>query len=481
MATDATTVEQARRAALAAVANALRAQGVPFFVVPSHTGAAYRLGVVERYRAELNNSLLSLTDTDWRVKQARGQVHSVARLASMEPGDVVTVFRRRTWERSTFRLGPEAGVQIEIWAESPAGWRAPAAAPNSVTRLLPPSVQHEVTVTTAGSDYPTAHGLQARPWDDIDFPIDVVYTWVDGADPDWVAARDRRLAELGGAEAVPAASWDDSRFADHDELRYSLRSVDQFLPWVRTVQLVTAGQRPNWLAADHPRLRVVDHRDILDADALPTFNSQAIETALHHIPDLSEHFVYLNDDVFIGRPIEPRTFFRANGTSVFFPRSAATLDPAPVSPDDLPVVASNKNARALLEAEFGRRIAVFLRHAPHPLRRSLMAELEHRFGDQARSTRRSPFRSRHDVAFVTALYHYYAFYTRQAAPGPLRHLDVTLGTDGVERRLDRVGKRRLDSFCLNDTVRATDDPADRDRLVRGFLESYYPQPSSFER
>ena len=51
-----------------------------------------------------------------------------------------------------------------------------------------------------------------------------------------------------------------NRFADNDELRYSLRSLERFAPWIRNVFLVTNGQIPRWLNVEHPRLRIVQHR-----------------------------------------------------------------------------------------------------------------------------------------------------------------------------------------------------------------------------
>ena len=57
------------------------------------------------------------------------------------------------------------------------------------------------------------------------------------------------------------------------------------------------------LVADHSCIRVVPHSEIFpDTGDLPTFNSHAIEACLHRIPDLSENFLYFNDDVFLGRP-----------------------------------------------------------------------------------------------------------------------------------------------------------------------------------
>ena len=120
-----------------------------------------------------------------------------------------------------------------------------------------------------------------------------------------------------------------ARFISRDELRYSLRSVHLFAPWVRNIYLVTSGQVPAWLDLDHPGVRVVPHDEIMPADALPTFNSHAIETSLHHIPGLAEHWLYFNDDFFLGRPIRPEALFSPAGlSSVFF----APVDDRPDRP-----------------------------------------------------------------------------------------------------------------------------------------------------
>ena len=38
-----------------------------------------------------------------------------------------------------------------------------------------------------------------------------------------------------------------SRYRDNNELRYSLRSLAKFAPWIRHVYIVTNGQIPYWL------------------------------------------------------------------------------------------------------------------------------------------------------------------------------------------------------------------------------------------
>lgn len=110
-----------------------------------------------------------------------------------------------------------------------------------------------------------------------------------------------------------------SRFADNEELRYSLRSVEKFAPWVRQIFIVTNGQIPSWLNLDNPQIKIVTHAEIFaNKSHLPTFSSPAIESHLHKIPGLSKKFIYLNDDVMFGDEVWPDDFYtHAKGQKVF--------------------------------------------------------------------------------------------------------------------------------------------------------------------
>ncbi|XP_050093611.1 N-acetylglucosamine-1-phosphotransferase subunits alpha/beta [Anopheles aquasalis] len=139
--------------------------------------------------------------------------------------------------------------------------------------------------------------------------IDVVYTWVNGSDPSFLA----QLSEYSPRQ------YDKARYDDKNELRYSLRSLEKYAPWVRNVYIVTNGQVPGWLNLEHPRLRLITHAEIADDDtALPTYSSAAIETFIHRIPGLSRQFLYLNDDIFLGAPLYPDDLQTlAEGVKVF--------------------------------------------------------------------------------------------------------------------------------------------------------------------
>lgn len=127
--------------------------------------------------------------------------------------------------------------------------------------------------------------------------VDVVYTWVNGSDPVHKAA----IKKYGGG------GWDGG-YRDYGVIRYSIRSVEKFMPWVRNIIIVTNGQVPNWANTSSPKLRIVTHEQIFkNKENLPTFNSNAIEANLHNIPGLAPCFLYLNDDMFVGMPINKET------------------------------------------------------------------------------------------------------------------------------------------------------------------------------
>ena len=110
-----------------------------------------------------------------------------------------------------------------------------------------------------------------------------------------------------------------NRFRDTDELRFSLRSLEKFAPWVRHVFIVTNGQVPSWLDLSNPHVTLVTHEEIFqNSSHLPTFSSPAIEAHLHEIPGLSEHFIYLNDDIFFGKEVWPDDFISEDGTQTIY-------------------------------------------------------------------------------------------------------------------------------------------------------------------
>ncbi|RIV35595.1 sugar phosphotransferase [Micromonospora radicis] len=395
-----------------------------------------------------------------------------------------------TWFRAdpTLKLvlGQAYGCEVEFWQPDPAAGvlRAPRrnrmmfavsmagvpveAGAHRFTRLAAP--------TTPGPRLRTRREFDLALPDDIDFPIDVVYTWVDGADPDW----QRRRAEIKG-EAFHAEAASESRYINRDELKFSLRSLHLNAPWVRNIYIVTDRQRPAWLDLSAGNIFLVDHKDIFrDRNALPTFNSVAIETQLHNIDGLAEHFLYLNDDMFFGRPLAPQTFFLANGNTKFF-LSQNRVPIGPITSLDTPIDAMIKNNRRLIEERFGRTLTQGSQHVPYPLRRSILAEIEREFPAEHARTAHSRFRSATDIIITYSLYHYYAFMTGRALPGHVNYGYVQLAVPDLVARLRRAEARRdWDTFCINDAFSTYDQLQQQMTVLEPFLEAYFPVPSPYE-
>ncbi|MQT05573.1 stealth conserved region 3 domain-containing protein, partial [Streptomyces jumonjinensis] len=214
---------------------------------------------------------------------------------------------------------------------------------------------------------------------------------------------------------------------------------------------------------------------------LPTFNSHAIESQLHHIKGLSEHFLYFNDDMFLGRPVTPQDFFHSNGLTKFFP-SPALIPMGEPGDQDVPVSAAGKNNRTLLDSHFQTVITHKMKHIPYPLRRSVLAEIESVFADRHRATAGSRFRSLEDLSIASSFHHYYAYQTSRAVAGRISYAYVDLAHPDTGRRLGQLLARRdRQAFCINDTVSGDEDVESQARLLRPFLEAYFPVPGPFER
>ena len=136
--------------------------------------------------------------------------------------------------------------------------------------------------------------------------IDVVIPWVDPTDKEWQASKNKFLKDLNNDKVDNSENW----FRDWDNFKYVFRGIDKFMPWVHKIYLITCGQVPDWMNKEaDDRLVIVNHSDYIPKEYLPTFSSHPIELNLHRIKELSEHFIYLNDDYFVINETSPEDFF----------------------------------------------------------------------------------------------------------------------------------------------------------------------------
>lgn len=459
----------------------LETAGIPFLLIRGADGRP-ALVVDISLRARVGEVLMAAClEAPLRAKtldgNGRRSVYLGDGLLSADPDPrLLRVFRRRECPRSGMRYGASAGVELQFWVFD--GERFICPIENSLTRkILPCSDIVYTTVELHGHTWPTIAGMFAPHAGDVTFDIDMVFSWVDGDDPGFRARRAAVMADHIVGEGDDA----DARIRQIDELKYALRSVHAFAPWVRRIFIATDSPVPEWLAP-HPKITIVRAADHFnDLSALPVYNSHAVETQLHHIPGLAEHFLYSNDDMFFGRPLSPTMFFSSGGVTKFIEASTRIGLGANSSERSGFENAARVN-RQLLWAKYGKVITRHLEHTAAPLSKSVLLELEQEFRQDFARTRASRFRASTDISVTNSLYHYYALMTGRAVQNEsakVLYVDTTLRS-GLAKLPKLLKKRKVDFFCLNDGSFPEVRAEERARVVRHFLESYFPVPAPWE-
>jgi hypothetical protein len=189
------------------------------------------------------------------------------------------------------------------------------------------------------------------------YDIDFVIMWVDGSDPKWIK---EKLKYQMNTEVPDELVADTAKcFRDWGILQYWFRGVEKFAPWVRKIHFVTYGHLPKWLNVNNEKLHIVTHKDFMPDGSLPTFNSRALEINLFRIPDLQEHFVYFNDDMFLLREVSPADFFvngRPCDCSILSPIYPARFGTAAIQVNDTEIINDYFHGFQMVKSNFGKWI-----------------------------------------------------------------------------------------------------------------------------
>ncbi|MBQ7687935.1 MAG: Stealth CR1 domain-containing protein [Clostridia bacterium] len=327
-------------------------------------------------------------------------------------------------------------------------------------------------------------------------PIDLVFPWVDGSDPAWQAEKAAFTQKSGGdARSI--------RYRDWDTLKYLFRGIEQNLPWIRTVHFITWGHLPSWLNTECEKLHVVNHRDYIPAQYLPTFSSHTIELNMHRIEGLSERFIYANDDMFFLRPLPAEFFFRDGlpvdraAQNVLQFRRRDGIDH--IVANNLTVINTDFSKRDCirrapakwLTPKYGAKALKNLYlmgvsnftgfedyHIPYAYLKSTLLEVWEREYTWLDATCSHRVRCNEDVNQWLFRYWQLAsgrFYPGSAVPGAL----FAIGPDD-EKIEDVITHRKLPMCCLSDDDEQLDFEKENARLC-GWFSQILPEKSAFEK
>lgn len=329
--------------------------------------------------------------------------------------------------------------------------------------------------------------------------IDFVVPWVNGNDTKWQAKKKKyalnndQLNEDDGNSNV--------RFRDYGTLKYVFRSIDQYTPWVHKVYLITDKQVPEWLNCTNEKVEIIDHTQIIDSKFLPVFNSNVIDWNIDNIPNLSEYFVYFNDDTLINKSLKPVDFFK-NGK----PRdSRLYTDLIPSSNFDHIVVNNDilinkwlhrrwpiskkglwnksyslkriKNLIFLLQIKKSGVIGYIEPHGPISFTKSAFQETKRIWSLQINQVYSHRFRSEKDVS-IWLVRHY------QLESGNFEPISDRSNYYNDLNNIDKIKyymlKSKSNTICINDDSKIANYSI-KVKKINQILEMKFPKKSSFEK
>jgi hypothetical protein len=256
------------------------------------------------------------------------------------------------------------------------------------------------------------------------------------------------------------------------------------MPWIRRVHVVSPSRAPNWLEIGHSRIHWLSDGEILPAACLPTFNSHAIETSLHRIEGLSEHFVYFNDDYLVIDDLAPSDFVNENGTlNAYLQKRHAVHGKAKQGDPDY--LNAARNSARLLHQRYGYYPTRLHSHSPYALSVSLLRDLESEFPDDFEQTRRAQFRSVTDLNVAAFMVHHYGFIKRSVTYAQVEATSIASNDPQYPVKLGKlIVKRRegADSarfLCLNETGEPAPTPQWR-REIQTSMRLLFPAAAPWE-
>lgn len=322
--------------------------------------------------------------------------------------------------------------------------------------------------------------------------IDMVYLWCDGNDPEFIKRKE--YYQSNGAVKDVTKITGDVRFYDNEELKYSLRSLEMYAPWINHVYIVTDRQVPKWLDTSYEKVTVIDHSQIMPNECIPCFNSNVIEYYLANIPELNDKFLYGNDDCFFGNFVVPADFFDGNKPVIRLIKST-WLDRLIFSFKKVTgrkrEIGPMENAKSLLAVEYGRLDDFKTHHNIDAYSKKLVLNALRKYDAEFKAT--SMYRFRNRKCIHRLIFSLDALYSGNAVLKIVPTFDGVSKTFtwlksgevfsyfGKEYHVDRVRsvlkRNKAKLFCLNASEKATKEIKETSKR---FMEELFPEPSKFE-
>ena len=304
--------------------------------------------------------------------------------------------------------------------------------------------------------------------------IDLVLTYVDGRDKLWkhnYLVYTRIENKKYEANSVRFRSW--------DNFKYILRSAAQYLPFINNTYLIVSqeSQVPDFINTD--TVNIIYHRDIIPEKYLPTFNSNTIEMFIYKIPELSENFIYMNDDMLFLSEYDVSDFYdeNMNPLVIVFEKAPTHNNIYMQSLRNTMKLANRENDKFKLNLS---RHVLRSDHAPNPMKKSLWEYYWTKY-EKEMSEAISRFRDPKNITQELSNYHYFMYYTTNNINGHgyrnSKYFDFVNSTSEDLEHL--LFDNKISSTCINDAG-VTDFKIYKD-VTNKLLERRFPDKCKYEK
>ena len=308
-------------------------------------------------------------------------------------------------------------------------------------------------------------------------PIDAVFLYVNSSDPIFIQ-------ELGKYTDEP----DMSRYRDIGQLKYGMRSIFMYAPWIRTIYVVVSNretQTPQWLNTSSELVEVIEHKEIWPynvEDTLPSFNSHAMEWSLLNIPNVSELIYFFNDDFSLLNPIDPQQhIFGKDGGQILYEGKEATRF--------FGKTARTKSlafTRGLFNRKFNFKISRRKGlHVPWLMNITVMKMMYSHFESEIRQMYEDgPFRTDHDLQTMFAYQQYIRSISTEVNVNVCNNRLIFKGLIDGKNYNNRIYRNVTESknetlfLCLNDSFDNPSDDVINDAVK--FYDELYPIKAPWE-
>lgn len=293
--------------------------------------------------------------------------------------------------------------------------------------------------------------------------IDLVITYVDNANEVWQHEFSKySMLSLGTFFRT-----------GKNALRYLLRGVEKNLPFINKVFLVVQNRSEVPSYINQEKVCVVTHDEFIPSQYLPTFNSNVIEAFLHNIPNLSERFIYSNDDMFVINKLTEKAFYEGDKAITFFYQIPFERE----YPTFYESIVMNSNELILGESRdntWNNGYVINLNHTLRPYFKSLFKQCYEKYWDKVEPCLTRLRTPRNHTIYIVDLY--------QEKIGRELNLqnikNVCIENDKSSEELSALLKKNFDTICIMDCNEKVD--IFENTTMQEFLLEKFPTASKYE-